>query len=474
MPGLILQPFRQDPSVTNTQEHDQTDPSSIPSSPKGNSHTFPDGRLGDSLPSPDAAPFITVGNTPYYLAPPTTSFSSAVNIISPNPLKNDPPILSIDDGTYTANKASQYIISNQVLSAGGSTINVNGIRYSIAPSVTPSPEIASISSFLLQHKAPLLTIDGQTYTADSASRYIIGSQTLIPGGPTVTINKVPYALPSSVTAIISNAHTKALDPNPTADASVISMLNTIGLEAGDPIQTYTVDGVLLTGNPTFLETGSKTLRPGSPPLITSGHTSSLATGSALVVDGSTSILESQPSPQTYNIDGIHLTGGPDALTADGTTLIPGSPPLTLLDHTLSLGIDNALIIDGYTSALAPQAIPQTYMVDGIQLTGNPNALKAGSATLTPGSPAITVSGHTMSLAIGGALIVDGSTSSLSYKGSLGPASVASLVAQPMGVSVYSNGSNSVMYTGVANRWKSLRHAWQARVIAAVLFVLSSI
>ena len=64
-------------------------------------------------------------------------------------------------------------------------------------------------------------------------------------------------------------------------------------------------------------------------------------------------------------------------------------------------------------------LPQTYTVDGIPLAGNVAALVGGSATLAPDSPVLTRSSHMLSLANGGALVVDGHTAMLDSPGFFG-------------------------------------------------------
>ena len=170
--------------------------SPVPSPEANNPDSYPSQQQnhGNSVPNPD---------------PPTT-------ISSQHPLDalgNNPPILTIDGTAYTANRDPQYIINSLVLSPGSPAAYVDGFTYSLAPSTTPPPNIASVLSALSSLKnGPILTINGNTYTANSASHYIVGSQTLTPGGPAITVDNVAYALPSSPTAIISGSSTIPLDP----------------------------------------------------------------------------------------------------------------------------------------------------------------------------------------------------------------------------------------------------------------------
>ena len=345
-------------------------------------------------------PFSTIGNTPYYLAPPITITSSSINIILTNPLGSSPPILTIDGKTYTANQASQYIIGSQTLSPGGSTININGVAYSLAPFATQSPNIASIVSALSSNSEPILTINGKEYAVDLASHYIISSQKLIPHSPTATVNNIPYAMPSSPIAIISGDSIIALNPKNTADPGVLSILSATGFRSTNPIHIYNIDGIPLTGDPNALAVASTTLKPGSPALTVSGHTLSLAIGGALVVDGATSTLapatsdaitndgtagfttgasgfrSTNPS-QTYSIDDTYLTGGPNALAVSGTTLLPGSPPLIVSGHTLSLATAGTLVVDGSPTVLASNTLSASHLND-IAPTADASALGNGS------------------------------------------------------------------------------------------------
>lgn len=413
--------------------------------------------LGDNSPGPSPA-FITISNTPFYLPPPSTITSSGIRLISPNPLETTLPILEIDGAAYTANRDSQYIIDSQTISPGGPTVHINGFAYSLAPSTTPPPSIASIISAISSSKnGPVITINGKTYYADSASQYVVGSQTLTPGGPAITIGNVPYALPSSPTAIISGSSTIPLDPHRTPDPAVVSMLKAAGVIGDGPPQVYSVDGVTLTGGPNALKVGSTTLTPGSPPLTVSGHTFSLASAGLIVVDGHTSDLASQvysvspDDPHTYTADGIALTGDPTALVVGSTTLTPDSPPLTTSGHSLALKNGGLLIVDGHTRTLtsSPSITDvQIFTISGLALTENANdAVVVGSATLFPGSTPVTISGHALSLATGdgaAVVVIDGHASTLVP--STGSSGVAG--ATP---GSGNDGDNIDLFAGAANR-----------------------
>ena len=334
-----------------------------------------------------------VGDNPDDKDPATKTHTISLDSSGP-----DPPILTIDGSSYIANKASEYIVGSQTLSAGGPAIQVSGVLYSLASPTTTLPNIASIISALSSNDEPILTIDGKPYTADSASQYIVGSQTLAPGGPTITVNKVPYVLPASSAAIISGGSTIALDHKTAADTALLSLLSAVDFDTNHQPQTYTVDGIQMTGGPNNLAVASEKLAPGSPAITISGHTLSLANGGALVVDGHTSILNApgffgsnRPYPyQTYTVDGLPMTGNAAALVVGSTTLAAGSPALPLSGHVVSLATGGTLIVDGRTSVLissevssldAGAVIPSasTTGADSGSGNGNGNVVYTGGA-----------------------------------------------------------------------------------------------
>ena len=397
--------------------------------------------------------------------------ATRTHIISLDSSGPEPPILTIEGSSYTANKAYEYIVGSQTLSVGSPAVQVSGVFYSLAASTSTLPNIASILSALSSNEEPILTINGKPYTADSASQYVVGSRTLAPGGPTITFNSVPYALLPSAAAIISDGSTIALDQKAADDATLLSMLSAVGFDTNDLPQSYTADGIQMTGGPSNLAMAGATLAPGSPALTISGHTLSLANEGALVVDGRTSILTAagyggNKQYQTYTVDGITLTGNAAALVVGSTTLTAGEPAITLSGHTLSLANEGTLVVDGHTSILdtpgsfgTNKPYPyHTYTIDGITLTGNAAALVLGTdTTLTAGEPALTLSGHVLSLATGGTLVVDGRTSVLGSEdvassrdaGAVIPASFSSYASAAMGGD--GNGSGEVVFTGGAKR-----------------------
>ena len=142
------------------------------------------------------APAITVSGTPISLAP---SASLAVVGTSTQILGQqavaEAPILSFDGSTYAAGSSSAFVIDGQTLTPGGSA-NVNGVPIAY-PSGGSNVVIGTGTQTLGYATAagshdPIITFGRSTYAVDLSSDFIIGGQTLTPGGA-LTISGTPIA-----------------------------------------------------------------------------------------------------------------------------------------------------------------------------------------------------------------------------------------------------------------------------------------
>lgn len=120
--------------------------------------------------------------------------------------------------TYTENASSQLIIGSQTLQPGGPAITHDGHTISLGSSassivIDSSTDITShllTKTTSIPNIAPVLTLDDQPVTAISASEYIVGSQTLIPGGPAVTFGGTRISLAPSASEVIIGSSKEAL------------------------------------------------------------------------------------------------------------------------------------------------------------------------------------------------------------------------------------------------------------------------
>ncbi|KAK4995182.1 hypothetical protein LTR60_007936, partial [Cryomyces antarcticus] len=299
---------------------------------------------------------------------------------------------------YAANAGSSYVIAGQTLTPGGvitfdgttvslaaseSAVVVNGVTQTLAsPGITPAP----------------IVLGSSTYTANAGSTYIIGGQTLTPGG-IITESGFTVSLGPSAAIVAVNGIIQTLSP-----AAIISA----------PI--LTVRGRTYTANAGFSYViGGQTLTPGGM-ITVSGTTISLAPSAAnIVVNGVTQTLASPATvtaPPVLTIGGTTYTANTDTTyTIAGQTLTPGGV-VTVSGTVISLTPSaTAIVLNGVTSALFPAGVVTTsaplLTVGASTYTANAGtSFTIGGQTLTPGG-VITVSGTVISLSPSATIAVVG-------------------------------------------------------------------
>ena len=148
-----------------------------------------------------------------------------------------------------------------------------------------------------------------------------------------------------------------------------------------------------------------TLFAGGPATTVSGKP--IALGSTNLVVGSVSVQIALP-PLSLNIGQATTLNGeviqqlPTDISVAGTTLTPGPPPIMASGFPISLGT-SALIIGSSSVSIA---LPRLSWIPGpiTDIGGEvvqplPNGISVVDTMLTPGGPAITVSGTPISLAL---------------------------------------------------------------------------
>ncbi|MCJ1316536.1 hypothetical protein MMC15_001857 [Xylographa vitiligo] len=271
----------------------------------------PDGvTLSMASVSPSLVPFLTP--SPTSLGP--SVYSTAIT--APALLESSPflrpttaaalPIIVLGTSSITINSVSQYAFGSRTLVPGGPAITVSGTTISLATSASaisvngitqniPTPPI-SLPPNLYSADAPL-DLGGIIRTADAAGAYMLGTQTLIPGGPGITISGTTVSLASSDVAIIVNGHTHSAETNLSTPKSYTVVA--------------TVGGAMISQNSAgAYEIGSQTITPGGPAISIDGTPVSLdtvGTGVNLVIAGSTEVLTFAASAgglEPSNIEGL--------------------------------------------------------------------------------------------------------------------------------------------------------------------------
>jgi hypothetical protein len=255
-----------------------------------------------------------------------------------------PPLLTIAGQVCTADSQGAYTIGSQTLRPAGPPITVAGTPLSLFPSATailidgykslinlgkaaatPTPQVqgpqyhnnvaptpAPLGQCQPQQNNvdnsnpyPILTIAGQTCTADIEGNYKVGAQNLIPGGHVITVSNMRFSLFPSATALmvdgskipITNCNA-AETPMPTPPPAMRGQQKNAGGNRGNPYPPLTIAGQICNadseGRYTF---GTQTLTPGGPAIVVGGTPFSLfRSATALMVDGIVTPIQQQATP----------------------------------------------------------------------------------------------------------------------------------------------------------------------------------
>lgn len=197
--------------------------------------------------------------------------------------------------------AGGYIVGTQVLSPGGSAIEVSGTTYSLpipGNTVIIDGQPTPVKAFGYD---PVITIGSQAYSAVAASvtPLVFASQTLFPGGSGITISGTIYSLPPSATGeVVINGKTASL----SAAASAGGVL------------AFGSQQLSFTPLKSGIVVASQTLYPGGPAITVDGQMLSLPTG------GGSLVIMSGTRTTTENL-GDYIWQGIASSTSES---IPGS------------------------------------------------------------------------------------------------------------------------------------------------------
>ena len=206
---------------------------------------------------------VTVAGTPISPAPSGSYVVVGSSIIPLTPQAQAPNALIFAGQTYTANSASAFVIDGQTLNPGAA-VTISGTPVSLPPSATYALVGSSKLPFITAPPTPpVLTVAGQVYSANSASDFVIGGQVLTPGG-VITISGTPVSLPVSGGVAIVAGSTVPL------------------ITSGAALESLTISGQTFTAN---LASGfvidDQTLTPGGV-ITVSGTRISLATTDVVI------------------------------------------------------------------------------------------------------------------------------------------------------------------------------------------------
>lgn len=338
-----------------------------------------------------------------------------------------PPLLNVGGVTYTAERPFSFVVDGETL-APGDEINIGTDNISLGSGDSRTVAVVNGIRQTLDAASPAITIDGESFEASygSEASYFVGGQSLTPGGIiTVAGNTISLGRAASSSIVVINGVTQTLAPLPVITPPPVLPLD------GDTI-------IALSGSqPSFLIDGQTLTLGGS--VVVDGVPVSLGTSDGatiLVVDGITRVVPSLPtvsSLPTITINGKTYTAlqdDSDTFVIEGQTLTPGGT-ITVSGTTIALPIADSsfLVVDGVTSAISTASITAPLILTfgntvhtALPLAGTSYVISG--QTLTPGG-VITVSGTVISLSDGAtALVVDGTTTTLSQQDVDGPTTTA--------------------------------------------------
>jgi hypothetical protein len=346
---------------------------------------------------------VTIGGVvfPINTPKPTQAEPDSQNGDHHNPI---PPVIVIGSETFTQGQTKTINGVPVVVPAdgGGTRIVVGGSTVPFNPATTQG--------------LPVLMVGGGTVTANSRGEYVLGSETLKPGGPAITINGNTVSMAPNGMAIVNGAtQTIANVPAPTGAPAL-----TVGSQA--------VSATVVGGSTVFVVAPGQTLSAGST-LVVDGTTYSMPAegqGSTIVVNGQTSVLGVGQSAVTFDggrsVTAQVVSGTTAYVLASDQTLTPGGI-ITISGTTYSMPASasgTVIVVNGVTSTLAAgfgiTAAP-ALTINGVTYThtvrdGTTEYVLNDGITLAPGS-SVEIDGTTYSLdSQGTALIINGQTSTM--------------------------------------------------------------
>jgi hypothetical protein len=206
------------------------------------------------------------------------------------------------------NSASEFVIGTQTLVAGGSALELQGKTYSLATYATA----------IIVNGAPT------PLSASQTTEIVIAGQTLTPAGSAIQVQGTKYSLAPSGIAVVVDGKTSIL-PTTTITSTVtpVSVVGTVSVGEGGVYtvggRTYTIPSSLVSGVASAatvvgVDGKTSTLPATRMEGVESGIETAVESGSQTPTSSSDS-----PSLSSSSLDGSRIPGGSSI-----TTTSPGS------------------------------------------------------------------------------------------------------------------------------------------------------
>ncbi|KAL9020190.1 MAG: hypothetical protein Q9185_002560 [Variospora sp. 1 TL-2023] len=237
-----------------------------------------------------------------------------------------------------------------------------------------------------------IIIGSSTVTANSDLHFVVGSQTLIPGAPASRVGNSYYSVPSTASAVVINDSPSPLSPLPPVSEDNLSESEG---------QTFTNEGAKSPNDPPHVDSqpdmASLIMNAFGPP----ANPDLAPSGTALNPGKRPGAGELETGPNGYQLPGT-----------SNTALLPSPPEVEILGTTSSLSNTYTRVIFGGPPSSLP-TLTGDMNENPAAFNGYANILPTiAGQTLTPGAPALTISGTTYSQPTSGSniIIINGSPS----------------------------------------------------------------
>jgi hypothetical protein len=334
---------------------------------------------------------LQLGSEPDLQDPPNPS-------IGPKPATVIAPVISsLPGAVFPLSSGLRELPSKGLLTvADSSSVPIANGQQSVSDiAVDIQPQRVASSLQTAAVSVPGVTHASQAYPAgpEFTSGYVIGTQTLVPGGPPISISGYQISLPSEAAPQASGvpvAVVLAPAPDTQSQTGNAGLGNYImsGLGESMPATSFYPTS---QNSASLYVFGTQTLTPGGPPITVSGTEISLASEETQLVVGTGNGAQTV----TTDISGFitsRLSGSKAAITTDtglpnsastyvtgAQSLIPGGPAITVSGTRISLASNGREIIIGTGSEVQTK----TTAIGGYAVSSLDGSALATSSGLTP-------------------------------------------------------------------------------------------
>ena len=364
---------------------------------------------------------VVVDQSTYSLPPTENAFLIQAQQTPTPPIPQNTPVTLGNGIVITPQIAPSNPTSNpvfgfpngEVMSNGSPPIVVLGNTYSVLPS-NQGFLVNGVSTLAIPISSPTtsptLHINSETITP-APTGFMVGSASILPGAPAVTISGTPISLDASSHLYIgSSVMALGMTPSPSV---------------------FTVGSQTITPKPGGFAIGSTSIFPGGPAVTVSGTVLSLDSSSHLRIGSSSMTLNSGilSNSLIFTAGAVTFSANPTGFMIGSATIVPGGPATTIDGTAISLDASSHLYMGSSVATLpsqptsiltgstmgtlaSPSQTASIFTIGTQTFTASPNGFQIAGTTLTPGGPAATVSGTIVSLAQNGNLDIGSSTISL--------------------------------------------------------------